>query len=177
MSIEISLVPLSLVLTSVAPLAIAGTGMTMAGLAMSSSMVTVGTMLCDKLEKLSGESSDKEMQEKDFETKFADKNLLIKALKSISLCPEVEDNFIICTTRDYALVFEYIQDKYYLKVITKGSFYNVLNKYGELDVSYGKFVQTDTVKKIKENVNNSPLMELLSETVLDDNSVVLTINV
>ena len=129
MSIEISLVPLSLVLTSVAPLAIAGTGMTMAGLAMSSSMVTVGTMLCDKLEKLSGESSDKEMQEKDFETKFADKNLLIKALKSISLCPEVEDNFIICTTRDYALVFEYIQDKYYLKVITKGSFDNVLNKY------------------------------------------------
>lgn len=167
MSITITLVPLSLALIQLVTVeAITG-----------ACLATVGSVLYDKLGEASDKSIHNKMSEKVFETKFANKELLIEALSSIGLCPIIKDKLISCETNDYKLVFNYENNKYYLKVLTTKSFDEVLNKYGELDISYGKIVQADSVKKIKENVKNSSVMELLSETVLDDNSVVLTISV
>ena len=136
--------------------------------------LNIGNSDCDDVEVI----TDKHFIEKEFETPFADKELLIKTLEEHG-CENInadEIGSISCKTGNYSLSFykNVSEGPYKLKISCLETD-NTEEKVGDLHSEYALNVQEDAylqiINKLKENN-----MEIESEEVQDDNTIVLTIN-
>lgn len=118
----------------------------------------------------------KPITEQIFKTKFTNKNLLIKALKSIGLNCNQKSNEIICSNDNYTLIFTNKDGIYEFKIIGDVSSKDAYMRYKDIDTRYCKEVQQDVIKNVKEKVSESSSMKFEKEEVLEDNSVVITIS-
>ena len=122
--------------------------------------------------------TDKHFIEKSFETAFMDKDLLIKTLEEHGVQGVSEDEFGRISGRvdSYALNFEKMEsDKPYFLRISCLDTDNAEEKLGDLSSEYALNVQEEAylniVDKLKENN-----MQIEDEEVMDDNTIVLTVN-
>lgn len=113
-----------------------------------------------------------------FQTKFADENLLIKTLEDIGFICENNNGTISCCSDNYTLNF-YQNKKGYFEFKIFGNISNkeAYQKYKDVDKHYGEIVQKETINNIKEKLENNLSMLLENEEILEDNSVVLTIDI
>lgn len=119
----------------------------------------------------------KPITEQIFDTKFADKDLLIKALKSIGLICIETGNEIKCSSDNYTLIFANNGTNYQFKIIGDVTEKDAYQKYKDVDLRYERLVQQEVVENVKKKVAKSPTMQLEQEEVLEDNSILLTIRV
>ena len=112
-----------------------------------------------------------------FQTKFTDKNLLIKALASIGLNCVEKNGEITCSSDNYTLIFTNKNNIYEFKIIGNVSNKEAYQKYKDIDTRYAKEVQQEVIQNVKQKVAKSPTMKLEQEEVLEDNSVLLTITI
>ena len=122
--------------------------------------------------------TDKHFIEKSFETAFMDKDILVKTLEEHGVSGILEDEFGRITGKvdNYALLFEKMEaDKPYFLRISCQNTDNAEEKLGDLSSEYALNVQEEAylniVDKLKENN-----MQIEDEEVMDDNTIVLTVN-
>lgn len=122
--------------------------------------------------------TEKHFIEKTFETPFADKNILLKTLEEHGVVNITEfDNGLSGEVDNYKLHFEKTEENkpYNLRIscLEKDS---AEEKIGDLSSEYAMNVQEDAylhiIDKLKENN-----MDIESEEVQDDNTIVLTVNI
>lgn len=116
--------------------------------------------------------------EKSFETAFMDKELLMKTIEEHGLKGIQEDEFgrISGTVDNYTLTFEKMEaDKPYFLRISCTDKDKPEEKIDDLSSEYALNVQEEAYLNIvdKLKANN---MEIEDEEVLDDNTIVLTVN-
>ena len=121
--------------------------------------------------------SEANFLEKSLETPFMDKNILMKTLEEHGV-QNIKDEFgkIQGEYDSYSFTFEKNEvDKPYFLTIKYLEKDNVEEKMNDLSSEYALNVQEDAylsiVEKLKENN-----MEIEEEEVLDDNTIVLTVN-
>lgn len=121
--------------------------------------------------------SEANFLEKSLETPFMDKNILIKTLEEHGV-QNIKDEFgkIQGEYDSYSFTFEKNEvDKPYFLIIRYLEKDNIEEKMNDLSSEYALNVQEDAylgiVEKLKENN-----MEIEEEEVLDDNTIVLTVN-
>lgn len=113
-----------------------------------------------------------------FQTKFADEKLLIKTLEDIGFNCENKNGAISCCSDNYTLNFyKNSKENYEFKVSGSISNKDAYQKYKDVDRHYGEIVQRETIDSVKQKVKNSQTMKLENEEILEDNSVLLTIEV
>ncbi len=112
-----------------------------------------------------------------FQTKFTDKNLLIKALTSIGLNCVEKNNEITCSSDNYTLIFTNKNNLYEFRIKGNVSNKEAYQKYKDIDTRYAKELQQEIIQNVKQKVAKSPTMHLEQEEVLEDNSVLLTITI
>lgn len=121
--------------------------------------------------------SESNFLEKKLETPFMDKNILLKTLEEHGIQDlEEEEGKIKGKTDSYSLVFEKMaEDKPYSLTISYLEGNNLEEKLNDLNSEYTMNVQEESylsiVEKLKENN-----MQIEEEEVLDDNTIVLTVN-
>ena len=130
------------------------------------------------------ENTMKKIFAKDFQTAIVDKDTLVKTLQEhgVPLIFEQGDN-VIAEIDDLKLEFIKQENEPYLLKIScsssnkiKGAFEKVVNELtSDLEEEYTANVQEISYKKIKERLALKNL-SIDSEEVLDDDSIVLTIN-
>ena len=129
---------------------------------------------CEDIERI----TEEHFIEKNIETVFMDKNLLIKTLTEhgINNVQEFLSGEIVGSIDGYKFCFmKPSEDKpYSLKISAKQS-ENVNEKVEDLNSEYALNVQEDTYLSVVENLKNNN-MEIESEEVMDDNTIVLTVN-
>lgn len=122
--------------------------------------------------------SEKRFLEKSFETPFVDKNLLLKTLEEhgVKNIKENEWGQIKGHSGNFGLTFERsAQDKPYNVIIKYLSTDDVEEKFENLTSEYAINVQEECYNNIVEKLNANN-MEIESEEVCDDNSIVITVN-
>ncbi len=112
-----------------------------------------------------------------YETKMKDYGLLKKALEVFGHKPFLEQNYIDIDLEEYELIFKF-NDHNIFEAVFSG---NITQEHAEEIVSeiyseYTKLVQEQVYYKVLENIQKYNL-ELESETVQKDNSIVLTLNI
>ncbi len=129
---------------------------------------------CEDIERI----TEEHFIEKNIETVFMDKNLLIKTLTEhgINNVQESLSGEIVGSIDGYKFCFtKPSEDKpYSLKISAKQS-ENIDEKVEDLNSEYALNVQEDTYLSVVENLKNNN-MEIESEEVMDDNTIVLTVN-
>lgn len=123
--------------------------------------------------------SDKHFLEKSFETAFVDKELLIKTLEEhgVSNLKENEYGKITARTGSYELAFERMEaDKPYFLMIKYLDTESAEQKLNDLSSEYALNVQEESYRSITEKLKENN-MEIESEEVYDDNTIVLTVNI
>ena len=142
----------------------------------------------DVLEKYKSYSKQKECNEhivisesnfmdKTFETPFTDKNILLKTLEEHGFIniQEIEGK-ITAKFQNYSVRFEKeSEEKPYNLLIKHAIEDDVYGKFNDLNEEYSMNVQEESYISIIEKLKNNN-MELESEEVLDDNTIVLTVN-
>ena len=116
--------------------------------------------------------------EKTFETPFVDKDLLIKTLEEHGVTNIQENVFgrIVGKVDSYSLNFEKQEaDKPYTLSISCLETDNAEEKIGDLSSEYALNVQEDAYLNIVEKLKANN-MEIEDEEVMDDNTIVLTVN-
>lgn len=122
--------------------------------------------------------SEKQFLEKSFETPFVDKNILLKTLEEHGVTNIKENEFgqIKGVTGNFALTFErFEQDKPYSVVIRYLSTEDVEEKVDNLTSEYAINVQEECYNNIVAKLNDNN-MEIESEEVCDDDTIVITVN-
>lgn len=110
-------------------------------------------------------------------TKFSDKDLLVKTLAEHGMQTKaLNNNLIRAVCPDCALIFERESEEegFVLKLSSEEELNRLKAELQELNEEYGLNVQAYTYAKIKENLTEN--MSIESEEVLDDDSILLTIN-
>ncbi|NFE20047.1 hypothetical protein [Clostridium botulinum] len=113
-----------------------------------------------------------------FPTNFRDKNLLLKTLKEFGACPkEISNEDIQCNTKECQLIFHKEEDgSYNVEIEDTSSLKNVFHHLSIIDDEYKHNVQEYTYKKVVEKLNETD-MYIDNEEVLEDNSILLTVNI
>lgn len=186
MSVSVVALPLSIqILTAIAPIAITAFTVGFDAITKASDNMLIGTDSLDELEEF--EKAQRECKtkyipeshflEKAFTTPFMDKEILIKTLSEHGISIEENfDNKIVGKFSTYNLVFtRNNESEAYNVVISYAEKDNAEEKIQDLNSEYASNVQEDSylsiIKKLKDNK-----MELESEEVLEDDTIVLTIN-
>ena len=122
--------------------------------------------------------TEKHFIEKTFETPFMDRDILMKTLEEHGVKDIAEwENGITGSVDNYKLTFEkYEADKPYNVRISCLENESAEEKVGDLSSEYAMNVQEDAylhiIDKLKENN-----MQVETEEVMDDNTIVLTVNI
>lgn len=115
--------------------------------------------------------------EKEFETPFTDKDLLVKTLEEHGVTDiSASENFVSGKVEGYVLSFNKYEGKEsYTLRISSNNESKIIEKVEDLTSEYTLNVQEDAylhiIEKLKENN-----MQIEEEVVEDDNTIVLTIN-
>ncbi|HEX3013434.1 MAG TPA: hypothetical protein VHO92_04060 [Methanobacterium sp.] len=112
-----------------------------------------------------------------YETKMKDYELLKRALEVFGHKPFLEENYMDINLEEYELIFKF-NDENIFEAVFRG---NITQEHAEEMVSeiygeYTKLVQEQVYYKVLENIQEHN-MELESESIQDDNSIVLTLNI
>ena len=121
--------------------------------------------------------SESNFMDKTFETPFVDKNILLKTLEEHGFIniQEIEGK-ITAEFQNYSVRFEKeSEEKPYNLLIKHAIEDDVYGKFNDLNEEYSMNVQEESYISIIEKLKNNN-MELESEEVLDDNTIVLTVN-
>lgn len=124
----------------------------------------------------------KHFMEKSFETVFMDKETLVKTLEehgvvNIKHGEDWEKGKITGQVDSYTLSFEKpAEDKPYFLTVTCLDTDNAEEKLNDLSSEYALNVQEDAYLSIIEKLKDNN-MEVEDEEVLDDNTIVLTVNI
>ena len=122
--------------------------------------------------------TEKHFIEKTFETPFMDKAILLKTLEEHGVTNIVEwENGLSGEVDNYKLIFDKPDaDKPYTVKISSLEHDDAEEKLGDLNNEYAMNVQEDAylhiIDKLKENN-----MQIEEEEVMDDNTIVLTVNI
>lgn len=134
--------------------------------------------LADQNTTIKAEEKPINITEQVFQTVFADEKLLIKTLEDIGFYPENNNGKITCCSDNYTLNFyKNDKDNYEFKISGNISNKEAYQKYKDVNNHYGKIVQKETINNVKQKVQKSSSMRLENEEILEDNSVVLTIDI
>ncbi len=115
--------------------------------------------------------------EKDFETVFMDKALLLKTLEEHGVTDIKEtENGVNGNIDDFNLSFTKSSESspYSLHIVCR-EHDNVQEKFNDLNCEYALNVQEETYLNLISKLKNNN-MEIETEEVLEDNTIVLTIN-
>ena len=158
MSVSIVLLPMAIALISTV-----GTG------------VTVSSLIRERLQNKKGLQQEIEP----IPTQFTNITLLEKTLTEHGLKVEVvSENELVCATENWRLTYQRVSAGSAFSVTASGplDFDELIAELECFDEEYKQNVQSYTYNKLISNLaaNN---MTLHSETVLEDNSILLTINV
>lgn len=133
--------------------------------------------ICNNSEKNNLVISEVNFIEKKFQTPFVDETILLKTLEEHG-CTDIknENNQISAKCQNYYFIFSQ-NDKMspydlVVKCLEKD---NAETKMADLNTEYSLNAQEESYLNIIENLKNNNL-ELEQEEVLDDNTIVLTIN-
>lgn len=109
-------------------------------------------------------------------TNYTDKNLLMETLKEygVKIISENGDN-IKCFIECSILEFYKIENQYKVKIINSNNGNLTYRHLKEIDGEYKRNLQEQVYVNTKENIKLEG-MEILNEEILDDNSIVITIN-
>ena len=135
--------------------------------------ISISDNICDDVHII----SEATLLEKSLETPFMDKNILMKTLEEHGVSNITEEFGVIKGEVDtYKLTFEKTEeDKPYFVTISYLESDNLEEKMNDLNSEYALNVQEDAylniIEKLKENS-----MQIEEEEVLDDNTIVLTVN-
>lgn len=132
------------------------------------------------IEENNGCMTEELMQEfcKEFETVFMDKDILIKTLDEHGVTNiEGNDTHIQGKIENFSLSF-YREDtsKPYIMKIFGAQEYDTTGIVSDIDTEYAMNVQEETYIKLKERLEEKKL-EIESEEVLEDDSIVITVNI
>jgi len=113
-----------------------------------------------------------------YPTNFRDGELLIKTLREIGANPVRHDGSISCKLENTTLVFRQYEhgSPFHVEVHNPPDMRKVFEYLGQLDDDYRRCLQEAVYNRLKTRVAERN-MTIESEEVLDDNSIVLTINV
>ena len=128
---------------------------------------------CDEVQVI----SDKHFIEKSFETAFMDKEILMKTLEEHGI-RSISENLgqITGCIDNYSLTFEKMEaDKPYFMRISCTETDNAEEKFVDLSNEYALNVQEESYMNIVDKLKQNN-MEIEEEEVLDDNTIVLTVN-
>lgn len=138
----------------------------------------VNNETCEDVEVITA----KHFMEKSFETVFMDKETLVKTLEehgvvNIKYGEDWEKGKITGQVDTYTLSFEKSsEDKPYFLTVTCLSTDNAEEKLNDLNSEYALNVQEEAYMSIIDKLKNNN-MEVEEEEVLDDNTIVLTVNI
>ena len=120
--------------------------------------------------------TDDHFIEKEYETPFTDKDILIKTLEEhgVSGINDLGD-MITCTVEGYTLTFNKKSEGNYMLKINCPENVNTEEKINDLNSEYTMNVQESVYLKILDKLKSNN-MQLESEEVEDDNTIVLTVN-
>lgn len=124
------------------------------------------------------EKDEKIFREESFPTNFVDEKLLIKTLSDYGINTQVAENGIIqCNVENTTLIF-YKENSinYEVKIIGNSQIRGVYEQLKVIDEEYKKNVQSYTYNKVVEKLKQTN-MDIQSEEVMEDNSLLLTINI
>lgn len=138
------------------------------------------------LEENNGQLSEEIVQTvcQEFDTIFLDKNLLIKTLEEHGTSDlETEGDTIRCKLECFVLEFDKVNSNnstseniYKMKIFTKCDENQLEQMLTDINEEYALNTQEETYIKIKERLEKQGL-KIDEEEVLDDNSIVLTVNI
>lgn len=112
-----------------------------------------------------------------FPTNFRDGELLFRTLKEFGVNPVREGHSIKCRVESSLLIFRQSQDSpFYVEVRNAPDLSKVYQYLSDVDEDYKRCLQSMVYEKLKERVEEKN-MTVESEEVLEDNSIVLTINI
>ncbi len=126
-------------------------------------------------------SSNKEISESSgtliYETKMKDTKLLKKALEVFGYEPFLQKELIDITLGDYELIFQ-LNNQDIFEAVFQGNVTeeNAQKILSDIYDEYTKLVQEQVYHKVLENIQDYDI-ELESESVQDDNSIILTLNI
>lgn len=113
---------------------------------------------------------------KEFDTNFMDKDTLLKTLIEHGATNILDDNSnITCDCEAFHLEFFKLPYLPYKVIISYNDDKNINNFIADINSEYCSNVQEISYNKIKENLEAQNL-EIEEEEILDDNTIVLTIN-
>lgn len=112
-----------------------------------------------------------------YPTNFNDEELLMKTLMEYNTNPVKDGNGdIILNIAGNNLRFNKTGDEpYNVEIKTGGNIKQIFNDLTLIDDDYNRNVQTNTYENLKKNLADKDL-NIASEEVLDDNSIVITLN-
>ncbi len=124
------------------------------------------------------ENNEENIQEKSFPTNFVDEKLLIKTLVDYGINTQVfKDGTIQCNVDNTSLIFhKENSSNYEVKIIGNSQIRGVYEQLNAIDEEYKKNVQSYTYNKVVEKLKQTN-MEIQSEEVMEDDSLLLTINI
>lgn len=122
------------------------------------------------------ENISNEIFNKELDTNFMDKDTLLKTLVEHGATDIIEhEGNITCDCDAFHLEFFKLQDLPYKVIISYNQDRNINDFINDINSEYCANVQEISYNKIKENLETQNL-EIAEEEILDDNTIVLTIN-
>lgn len=112
-----------------------------------------------------------------FPTNFRDGELLFKSLKEFGVQPVRQGPDIVCKVENSYLTFRQSGDSpFHVEVRNAPDLRKVFEQLSDIDEDYKRCLQSMVYEKLKGRIQDKN-MAIESEEVLEDNSIVLTINI
>ena len=113
-----------------------------------------------------------------FQTKFTDDELLRTSLRNTNTAYTEQNRKFICKIGNSDITICKTPDSNYeFRIIGDGNLTPVQDFYNKLGSEYERQLQKQICNNIREKVSKNPSMKIENEEILEDNSVVITINV
>jgi len=124
------------------------------------------------------EKNEESIQAESFPTNFVDEKLLIKTLSDYGINTQVAENGTIqCNVENTTLIFyKENNSNYEVRIRGNSQIRAVYEQLNAIDEEYKKNVQSYTYNKVVEKLKQTN-MDIQSEEVMEDNSLLLTINI
>ncbi|NRT73150.1 hypothetical protein [Clostridium beijerinckii] len=121
---------------------------------------------------------EENFQEKSFPTNFVDEKLLIKTLRDYGINTQLAENGTIqCNVENTTLIFyKENSTNYEVKIIGNSQIRGIYEQLNAIDEEYKRNVQSYTYNKVVEKLKQTN-MDIQSEEVMEDDSLMLTINI
>ena len=113
-----------------------------------------------------------------YQTKFVDKDLLKQALENTNTAYSEKEGKLCCSIPNNDIeIFRNTQGNFDLHIKGDCNKDTIQVFYNKIGKAYEAILQERVCSNIKSKIASNPTMQIIQEEVLEDNSVVITINV